>query len=109
MSLWAGIWHGTSGWCHITTPPNTHVVLNRAHLTEGAVEKTPPTALKDTPMTVGVVSKKAYLTTSDVVQRTVPPQPSGLSFSQQANGLGTRKRTRGQLTREESLDVGGIS
>ena len=77
--------------------------------TEEAVEKTPPPALKDTPMTVGVVSKKADLITSDVVQRTVPPHPSGLSFSQQANGLGTRKRTRGQLTREESLDVGGIS
>ena len=68
------------------------------------MEKIPPPALKDT---VGVISKKANLTTSDVVpRRTVPPQPSGLLFSQQADGLGTRKRTRGQLTREKSPDVG---
>ena len=23
MNIWTGIWHGVSGWCHITTPQNT--------------------------------------------------------------------------------------
>ena len=65
--------------------------------------KAPPPALKDTPTIASIVSKKADLTTSDVVpRRTVPPQPSGLLFQ-------TRKRTRGQLTREESPDVGESS
>ena len=74
---------------------------------EEAVVKAPPPALKDTPTIASIVSKKADLTTNDVVtRRTVPPQPSGLLFSQHADGLGTRKRTRGQLRREESPDVG---
>ena len=41
-----------------------------------------------------------------VLRRTDPLQPSGLLFSQQVDGLGTRKRTRVQLMREESPDVG---
>ena len=43
---------------------------------------------------------------SAVPKRAVPSQPSGLLFSQQAEGLGTRKRDRDLLDREESPDVG---
>lgn len=39
-------------------------------------------------------------------KKAIPVQPSGLLFSQQADGLGTRKRERGVANREESPDVG---
>ena len=58
-----------------------------------------------TDLIASIISKKADLTTSDmdmVPRRTDPLQQSGLLFSQQVDGLGTRKRTRVQLTREES-------
>lgn len=55
----------------------------------------------------GDAPKRAGSSTTDVLpKKAIPVQPSGLLFSQQADGLGTRKRERGMADREESPDVG---